>query len=225
MLEIVEARLPPVSCFLYKKSFVNIDCFLVSQIVSSNVSCVFGHTWPIVALPLYAPVKAYVAISGSRAMNSLKLYLGFFSRYGSSQDTSTASIIQLPLNNCEVLKFFVFVEEKGWRRFWITGFRQSLSSMAWSGMKSVTVAWSAFLITFISAMSSLTSALDANVTKASACLLYYRGMCSNWVLKKSQLLYSCAIGGGQPPSKKIPYWLVEWRAWCSHRLEVFEFHL
>lgn len=77
MLEVVEAWLPLISCFLYEESFADIDCFLAFETVLLNVSCILGHAWSVVAVPLYASVMANIIVSASRAVNTLESYLSF----------------------------------------------------------------------------------------------------------------------------------------------------
>lgn len=70
MLEIMEIGLSPVSCLLYKKSFVDIDRFLTFWAISLNVSCILGHARPVVALPLHTSVETYLFVGASRAVNA-----------------------------------------------------------------------------------------------------------------------------------------------------------
>lgn len=93
MLKVVKVWLPPISYFLYEKRFIDTDCCLASWTALLNISCIISHARPIITLPLYTPIKAYVIVNASRVMNAFEFCFCFFFRYGSSQDTSTASII------------------------------------------------------------------------------------------------------------------------------------
>lgn len=71
-----------------------------------DIGLIFGHICPVVALPLHAPVEAYVVVSTNRARNMLEFCSGLIFRYGWGQDASTASIVEFSFNGCEAPKFF-----------------------------------------------------------------------------------------------------------------------
>lgn len=78
MLKVVEIGLSPISCLLYKNSFIDVDHFLASTTVLLDMSCILGHAWPIIALSLYAPVEAYVIINIDQIVNLLEFCFRLF---------------------------------------------------------------------------------------------------------------------------------------------------
>lgn len=72
MLEIVEIWLFPIPNLLYEEGFIDVDHFLAFGQVLLYLGCVLGHTWPVITLPLYSPVKAYVVVSTGQFVNSLE---------------------------------------------------------------------------------------------------------------------------------------------------------
>lgn len=77
MLKVVEIGLSPISCLLYEKSLVDVNHFLATRSVLLDMSCILGHAWPIIALPLYAPVEAYIVIGTGRVVNLFELFFRF----------------------------------------------------------------------------------------------------------------------------------------------------